>query len=130
MNVQGKRVIKKAAVNNILNPSSSIRLSFPFSFKVHSSTLFLRNPFQYPSLCTSSMSNNFLKQSRHGLLKSPKCSVSFNLVKIQFSPELENVPLCPTVTLPEGVFVSHHAFRRAGPRVHATSRIAIQLLVG
>lgn len=77
------------------------------------------------------MSNNFPQQSRHGLLKSPiKCSVSLNLVKIQLSPELENVPLCLTVTLPEGAFTTHDAYRRPGPRVHTTSRVAIQLLEG
>ncbi|TNN63336.1 hypothetical protein EYF80_026438 [Liparis tanakae] len=52
----------------------------------------------------------------------------YTLECIELSPQLENVSLGPT--LPEGVFAARDAHRRAGPRVHATSRVAIQLLKG
>lgn len=52
-----------------------------------------------------------------------KCSVSLNLVEVQLAAELQDVPLRAAVTLPEGAPAAHR------PRVHATRRVAVQLLV-
>lgn len=106
------------AINNILNPFLNtffVLPTFSLSYLTKKLISFPSQLFllaiiwyinvQYP--CTT-------------VQHPPKCSVSFNLVKIQLPSELENVPLCPTITLPEGVFTTHDSYRRSRPRVHAT----------
>lgn len=125
-NVQGKCAINKPFVTKISDLRSIPHSNTISPFQNEQKLSTLSRPQQAPP-GTSSVSNKFLQQFIQSLYKSPiKRSVSLDLVEIQLSPKLENVPLCPTFALPEGAITSH---RGRGAGVHAACRVTIQILV-
>lgn len=104
--------VSKKSAKRELRPCTSVNCGSNYSLSFQSLSL-TKLAIIFPHIY---LNKSFLYNSPDTVLKSSMQSlVSFDLFKIQLSPKLKNVPLCPTVTLPEGAFTIFDAYRRPRP---------------